>query len=78
MGNFETNLWNILFNITGLCCHCYCFDYLERKQRHKNKMKNGIGGPEASGGGQFGTSRWQTEKKREMLIIVFGNMKKNL
>jgi type IV secretion system protein VirD4 len=67
MGNFEANLWNILFNITGLCCHCYCFDYLERKQRHgiKNKMKNGIGGPEASGGGQFGTSRWQTEKERD-------------
>jgi type IV secretion system protein VirD4 len=31
----------------------------------KNKMKNGIGGPEASGGGQFGTSRWQTEKERD-------------
>ncbi|MFB8378181.1 VirD4-like conjugal transfer protein, CD1115 family [Paenibacillus taichungensis] len=31
----------------------------------KNKIKDGIGGPEAAGNGQFGTSRWMTEQEIE-------------
>lgn len=37
----------------------------------KNKMQNGIGGPEASGNGQYGTSRWQTEKERDISNTVW-------
>ncbi|MEN1990230.1 VirD4-like conjugal transfer protein, CD1115 family [Paenibacillus hubeiensis] len=34
-----------------------------RDAPRKNKVSDGIGGPEAAGSGQFGTSRWMTEKE---------------
>ncbi|WP_235615971.1 VirD4-like conjugal transfer protein, CD1115 family [Brevibacillus reuszeri] len=33
--------------------------------KRNNRIKDGIGGPEASGSGQFGTSRWMTDKEVE-------------
>lgn len=44
----------------------------------KNKMKNGIGGPEAAGGGQFGTARWQDQKERDITNTVWKYEKESL
>lgn len=42
----------------------------------KNKVQEGVGGPEAAGSGQFGTSRWQTEKETSRSASVWDIGKK--
>lgn len=41
------------------------------KFRSKNKIQEGIGGPEAAGNGEHGTSRWMTEKEKEESSVVW-------
>ena len=37
----------------------------------RNRVKEGVGGPEAAGMGQFGTSRWQSEKETTQSTTVW-------
>lgn len=37
----------------------------------KNKVIDGVGGPDAAGGGQFGTSRWQTDVEMDTKATVW-------
>jgi len=37
----------------------------------KNRIAGKIGGPEAAGSGQFGTSRWQTQKETDQTSMVW-------
>lgn len=39
--------------------------------KKKNRVSEGIGGPEASGNGEFGTSRWQNEKEMDTIQNVW-------
>lgn len=42
----------------------------------KNKIQDGVGGPEAAGSGQFGTSRWQTEEEADKTFKVWHTHRK--
>lgn len=39
--------------------------------RRKNRLLDGVGGPESAGSGQHGTSRWQTEKETDETSSVW-------
>ncbi|MCZ2845731.1 MAG: type IV secretory system conjugative DNA transfer family protein [Candidatus Bathyarchaeota archaeon] len=39
--------------------------------RRKNRLLDGVGGPESAGSGQHGTSRWQTEKETDETSTVW-------
>ncbi|HPT76975.1 MAG TPA: type IV secretory system conjugative DNA transfer family protein [Defluviitaleaceae bacterium] len=41
------------------------------KFKKKNRVKDGIGGPEPAGDGQHGTSRWQNEKEMDKTATVW-------
>lgn len=41
------------------------------KFRKKNRIKDGVGGPEPAGDGQHGTSRWQTTKEMDTTTTVW-------
>lgn len=41
------------------------------KLKKKNRIKDGVGGPEPSGDGQYGTSRWQDEKEMDKTCNVW-------
>lgn len=41
------------------------------KFRKKNRIKDGVGGPEPAGDGQFGTSRWQDKKEMDKTACVW-------
>lgn len=42
-----------------------------RYSKKKGKAVEGIGGPEAAGHGQFGTSRWQTKKETDQSAMIW-------
>lgn len=44
--------------------------------KKKNQQRNGLGGPEASGSGQHGTSRWQTEDEMDAVNYVWNTNRK--
>jgi type IV secretion system protein VirD4 len=39
--------------------------------KKKNRIRDGVGGPEPAGEGQFGTSRWQTKKEMDKTCNVW-------
>lgn len=61
----------VLFMQLPVCAAIVALAWNTEKFKKKNRIKDGVGGPEPAGQGQHGTSRWQTKQEMDSNASVW-------